>query len=127
MSKPYWIIGDAIIFKPDFNDSLDDYTQIISNYENIYFSNFNDPQIVLENNNTYNFDNFKSFSNSYFNHPLNNSLSNLTNLKVLNFGNGFNQPLIKFFDNKNENERQLDNSLSNLVNLRELTFGTNFN
>jgi len=45
--------------------------------------------------------------------PLNNSLSNLVNLRVLTFGAEFNQPL--------------NYSLSKLVNLQELTLGKNFN
>ena len=48
-----------------------------------------------------------------FNHPLDNSLSNLINLNQLTLSVKFNQPL--------------NNVLSNLSNLRELTFGYEFN
>ena len=61
----------------------------------------------------------------------------MTNLQVLTFGRYYNQPLIKFFDNKNDKApennhdyflgRPLDNSLSTLINLQVLTFGKYFN
>ena len=55
MSLPYWIVDDAIIFKPEFNSCLDDYAQIISNYKILFFSNYNDPYIALQNN-TYDYE-----------------------------------------------------------------------
>ena len=56
MEGQYWIIDDAIIFVPEFNDYLDEYIDVISNYEILYFSNYNDPYIALKNNNQYNYD-----------------------------------------------------------------------
>jgi hypothetical protein len=47
-----------------------------------------------------------------FNHPLNDSLDNLINLKNLTFGTNFNQPL--------------GDSLKNLVKLESITFGKKF-
>ena len=142
MGEPYWIIDDAIIFKPDFNDSLDNYSDLISNYRILIFSNYNDPHQALK----YDIDEMTSkpkniYIGSSFNQPLGNSLLNsllnLHNLRKLTFGQDFNQPLIKFFDNKNDKApennmnylpgRPLNNSLSNLTNLEELTFGICFN
>ena len=33
--NPYWIIDEAIIFKPNLNYSLDNYTKIISKYSTL--------------------------------------------------------------------------------------------
>ena len=110
MEDPYWIICDAIIFKPKFNSCLDKYTHIMSDCRILIFSNYNDPHTALKNNNL-------RFSNlcfeSLFNQPLNNSLLDLINLRELTFSVNFNQ--------------LLSNSLSTLINLRELTFGAKFN
>jgi len=114
MDSPYWTVDDAIIFKPEFDSSLDDYTSIISNYRILIFSNYSDPHQALKNNNIYDDE------------------------EDMCVGSSFNQPLIKFFDNKNfyeapENNhdyflgRPLINSLHKLTNLRELTFSNYFN
>ena len=108
--KPYWIVNDMIIFEPHFNESLDNYKDIISNYQSLIFSNYDNPYICLKNNNLgFN----KSYYGSLFNYPLGDSLSNLSNLKVLTFGKCFNY--------------SLGDSLSNLTNLEKLTFGKRFN
>jgi len=121
IEKPYWIINDAIIFRPGFDESLDNYLDVISNYPILIFSNFNDPHIALKNNNKYSSEDYYSCVGSIFNQPLikfHNFLSNTNtntniNLQRIIFGERFNQPL--------------DDTLSNLVNLRELTFGNHFN
>ena len=69
MSLPYWIIDDAIIFKPKFNSCLDNYLDIISNYRILIFSNYNDPYQALKNN-KYNYENDDLHQNSLFNKPL---------------------------------------------------------
>ena len=112
-NKPYWIVDNAIIFKPSFYECLDHYTDIISNYQTLIFSNYDDPNLALKNNNNYNEKNCDLFEFSIFNRKLNKSLLKLFNLQVLIFGFFFNYPL--------------GNSLSNLTNLRVLTFGNNFN
>ena len=141
MDSPYWTVDDAIIFKPEFDSSLDDYTSIISNYRILIFSNYSDPHQALKNNNIYDDEEdmcvgssfnqplIKFFGNKNFyeapennpnpntdyfpGRPLGNSLLDLTNLHELSLGEYFNQPL--------------NNSLTNLVNLRKLTFGNSFN
>ena len=37
MEENYWIVDDWLIFKPEFNDKLDDYYDIISKYRDIGF------------------------------------------------------------------------------------------
>ena len=135
-NKLYWIIDDAIIFKPTFNESLDDYSDIISNYRILIFSNYNDPYIAIKNGNMYNIKKIHLYVESSFNLSLDNSLLKLINLTQLTFGRNFNKPLgdsLSYLHNLreltfgNEFNCPLGNSLSNLMNLRELTFGSHFN
>ena len=86
MKEPYWIIADTIIFKPKFANSLDEYVEIISQYKNLIFSNFNDPKIAIEINNKYNVKYNNIWNYSKFNQPLSNSLSNLLNLQQIDYG-----------------------------------------
>ena len=103
MNPPYWIVDSAIIFMPEFNDCLNNYSDIIANYSMLVFSNYDDLNIALKNNYKYNM----LKNNTYVNQPLNESLSGLHNLRELTFSDQFNQPQ--------------DDSLSELHNLQELT------
>ena len=48
----YWIYNnDTIVFKPDFNESINNYINIIKQYDKLIFSNFNDLNKCIENNN----------------------------------------------------------------------------
>ena len=60
MEQVYWIIADTIIFKPEFNESLNKYKEIISQYPKLIFSNYNDPKITIETNNNYDYKSFIS-------------------------------------------------------------------
>ena len=40
MEYQYWIVDEAIIFQPYFNECLDNYSDIISNYRILIFSNY---------------------------------------------------------------------------------------
>ena len=42
MENNYWSADDWLIFKPDFNENLDEYYDIINNYNKIMFSNYDD-------------------------------------------------------------------------------------
>jgi hypothetical protein len=73
---------------------------------------------------------------SSFNHPLDNSLNNLTSLTHLTFSDCFNQPLANSLNNLtslthltfgDKFNQPLDNSLDNLTLLTHLTFGYHFN
>ncbi len=39
-TKDYWVIGDHLIFKPEFNDSLDKYANLFNKYVHLIFSNY---------------------------------------------------------------------------------------
>ena len=49
----YWIYENKVIFKPNFNDNLDDYIDIISKYNELIFSNYDDYNITIKTNNVY--------------------------------------------------------------------------
>src|SRR3990167_1427749 len=51
--KKYWIYENKVIFKPDFNDKLDDYIDIISKHNELIFSNYDDCIITIKTNNKY--------------------------------------------------------------------------
>ena len=107
MEEPYWIIADTIIFKPEFNYSLNKYVEIISQYKKIIFSNYDEPEIAIKKNNINYYYKYNNIMNkSLFNQPLSDLLSKLINLEQLNFGITFNQPLL--------------DSLLNLINLKQL-------
>ena len=53
MNNVYWICEDKFIFKPEFNESIDKYIDIIKNYSQLIFSNFDDFEICIETNNKY--------------------------------------------------------------------------
>jgi hypothetical protein len=77
---------NTIIFSPEFNKSL--VPELLSNYKKIIFSNF-----------TLNYSLFEAYENN-----------NFKNLPCI--GSKFNQPLIKFFDNKNFYGTPENNSLN---------------
>jgi len=113
ITDSYWIIEDTLIFKPTFNESLDNYVKNILKYKKIIFSNYIEPKIAIETNNIYENKYKNKFKKSLFNQPLEKSLSKLTSLEQLTFGNKFNQPL--------------EESLSKLTSLEQLTLGYDFN
>ena len=113
MNEDYWTSEDKFIFKPEFNEPIDKYVEIIKNYSQLIFSNYDDVESCIETNNLYSIKYRKNYKESKFNKPLGNSLNNLTSLTHLTFGWGFNQPL--------------NNSLNNLKCLTHLTLGCCFN
>jgi len=54
MENNYWIEDGWLIFKPEFNEELDEYYDIINKYNKIIFSNYYDPLIAIKTNNKYN-------------------------------------------------------------------------
>ena len=89
-TEDYWIWNDnTLVFKPEFNKPLDDYINIISKYNKLIFSNYNDIDICIETNNEYEFDEY------YFDSNFNQEVKNLPpNITHLTFGWNFNQPVI---------------------------------
>jgi len=106
MENNYWIVDDWLIFKPEFNDKLDEYYDMINKYNKIIFSNYNEHLIEIETNNRW-IKNY--FLYSIFNQEIN--LSNNNNLTDLYLGHDFNKKI----------------DLSNNIHLTHLTFGCCFN
>jgi hypothetical protein len=50
----YWIQDDKFIFKPDFNEPIYKYYDLISNCNALIFSNYSDINACIETNNKYN-------------------------------------------------------------------------
>ena len=88
MEENYWLIDNKIIFKPGFNSILNDYIEIISKYNELIFSNYDDVDITLERNNKYVFD--TNSEGSKFNQTIKlpESITRLT------FRFDFNQPIV---------------------------------
>ncbi len=82
--KNYWTYGDYFIFKPEFNEPIDDYIEIIKNYTKLIFSNYDDLDICIKTKNEYFNEYNKNFVKSKFNQPI-EGLNNLTQLTELTF------------------------------------------
>jgi hypothetical protein len=78
MNKDYWIYEDKFIFKPKFNKSIDKYADIIKNYSQLIFSNYDNLEIYIGTNNEYLDKYNKNYTVSKFNQPLTNLLNNQT-------------------------------------------------
>ena len=48
MDENYWIVDDWLIFKPEFNEELNEYYDIINKYKKIMFINYNEPLIAIK-------------------------------------------------------------------------------
>ena len=61
-TEDYWILNEnTLVLKPEFDKPLDDYIDIISEYDNLIFSNYSNVKICVETNNKY-----KSEFNKYY-------------------------------------------------------------
>jgi hypothetical protein len=122
-TEDYWITDNKFVFKPQFNDYIDKYNELIRNHNTLIFSNYNNLNICLEKNNLEDIHN-----NNYKNSKFNKLIVLLNNLTHLTFGANFNKRVL------------LPNSLTYLKfgwnfdqpvllpdSLTHLTFGHNFN
>ena len=83
----YWLIDNKIIFKPKFNSSLGVYDHILSQCNELVFSNYDDVLICVETLNKYTNKYHKNFKTSKFYQKVQLP----TNLTSLTFGYDFNQ------------------------------------
>ncbi len=63
-TEDYWIYENKLIFKPEFNKQINNYFDIISNYEELIFTDYNNLKIMLMNNNLYLYDYDKFWTKS---------------------------------------------------------------
>src|SRR3989338_6154296 len=104
-TKDYWIYENKVIFKPNFKDKLDDYIDIISKYNELIFSNYDDYNIIFKTNNKY----YNEYRENYEPSQFNQQIKIPQNVTHLTFGGHFNQQVII------------------PENITHLTFGHNFN
>jgi len=109
MENNYWLKVEWLIFKPEFNEELINYYDIINKYKKVIFSDYNDPLTAIKTNNKYEYVYDVKYINSNFNKEI--VVSNNINLTHLTFGYHFNKEI----------------DLSNNINLTHLTFGYDFN
>jgi hypothetical protein len=142
-TNDYWIIEDQFIFKPHFNLSIDVYKNIISQYNKLVFSDYDDVYACIKTNNEYD----NKYSNNFIGSKFNQEVDLPLNLVHINFGYRFDQKVdlppnlvhINFgcrFDQKVDLPSNLThltfgdyfNQKVNLpYNLKHLTFGYDFN
>ena len=83
MNDVYWIHKDKFIFKPKFNEPVDKYIDIIKNYSQLIFSDYDDLEICIETNNQCLVKYRHKYIKSKFNKSLEDSLTNLSSLTHL--------------------------------------------
>ena len=143
MNADYWIYEDSFIFKPEFNGSLDNYIDIISNCGKLIFSNYDDVKVCIKTNNKFD-DNYReNYNRSKFNQQISGGVfDKLTQLQQLTFGFYFNQPVMLSYGNCGVFDKltqlqlltfgysfnqPVGKSLDKLIQLKQLTFGVSFN
>ena len=89
-TKDYWIYDNKVIFKPNFNNKLDNYLDIISKYNELIFSNYNDCSITIKTNNIY----CNKYKQNYKESNFNQQVIIPQNITHLTFGFYFNQQVI---------------------------------
>ena len=123
-TKDYWIYENKIIFKPKFNAKLDNYFDIISKYNELIFSNYDDYNITIKTNNRY----YREYDKNYKLSKFNQQVIIPQNVTHLTFGYYFNQkvnlPNIKYIKLDCNNIDIIEN-LPNSV--EEIEFDYNFN
>ena len=120
----YWIYEDKIIFKPNFNDKLDNYFDIISKYNELIFSNYDDYNIIFKTNNKYCNEYEQNFKYSIFN----KQIIIPQNITHLIFGCKFNQQVtIPHIVTHLTFDCEFNQQVTIPENVIHLTFGYYFN
>ena len=97
MENNYWSADDWLIFKPEFNENLDEYYDIINNYNKIMFSNYDDE---------------RNFADELF-------IKNLDDVNYL-------EPKCKYYFGFKQNKFNKKIDLSKNTNLTHLILGCDF-
>ena len=86
-TEDYWIYENKIIFKPNFNDKIDIYQGIISKYNELIFSNYDDYNITIKTNNRY----YVEYAQNNKSSKFNQKVIIPENVTHLTFGYNFDQ------------------------------------
>jgi len=119
MDTKYWIIDDKLIFKPKFDEELEEYYNVIGKYNTLIFSNYDNPEITIKTDNKYEHRNCKNYKESKFNKEI-KLTENITNLS---FGMYFNKKTRLTKNLTLKNNKKIINYLTNQVeNLKFLNY-----
>lgn len=105
----YWIHNNSLIFKPHFNEPLENFYQVVTDYETLIFANYNELNVINCIDNVYDAEVVDYIKTSKFNYPitkLHNNLKKLSlgfnynkcislndGIKIVIFGDSFNCPV----------------------------------
>jgi hypothetical protein len=89
----YWIYDNKLIFKPDFDESLDDYLDLLKNCTQLIFANYDSLDLVIKTENKYLSKYMRSYRDSQFSQSFVNSLNNSNNLTSLTLRSTYNKSL----------------------------------
>jgi len=125
----YWIYNNILIFKPYFNKPLEStHYDLIREYGEVIFSNFNDPETTIEKNNNY-YD-IKNDERIYYKiySEFNQPIQLIEGLKKITFGYSFNQP-IQLVEGLEEIifGYEFNQPIQLVEGLKKITFGKEFN
>ena len=120
----YWIYENKVIFKSYFNNKLNNYLNIISKYNELIFSNYDNYNITIKTNNKYYVEYIKNYKPSKFDQQV----IIPENITHLTFGWNFNKQVII---PENVTHLTFDYWFNQQViipqNVTHLTFGFHFN
>ena len=68
--KNYWVKDNQIIFKPEFNESINKYQRVIFKCNGFIFGNYDELEIILETNHNYKKKYHFNFKYSKFNQKI---------------------------------------------------------
>lgn len=88
-TEDYQIFDNKFIFKPDFNSSIDIYFHLISNHDELIFSDYDDINVCVKTNNIYN----KKYHHNCKLSEFNQKIELPINLRNAIFGYYFNQQI----------------------------------
>ncbi len=101
---PYWIIDNKLIFKPDFNDELDNYYYMMSQHNELIFSNYNSLEGAIKTNNSYELGYYSKFNKKIiltdnithliFGYYFNQEVKLTKNITNVSFGEKFNKKIM---------------------------------
>ncbi len=85
-TNDHWIVENHLIFKHEFNDSLDKYANLLNKYIHLIFSNYDNWKICIKTDNEY----VNKYVNQYIESKFNQPIELNQNIAHLIMGSYFN-------------------------------------